>query len=349
LIDGLYQSWGPILEVWEGYAADPEMHFNGSSGGVASALALYCLEKEGAHGVLHTAADERDAIANRTVLSRNRSEILDRTGSRYSPASPCSALHLIESAPGPCVFIGKPCDVAGLGKAVTLKPSLGEKVGAVIGIFCAGTPSAQGTIDLLKKHHINADDISALRYRGQGWPGQFSAQHKSDGKIKALTYKESWGFVQAYRPYRCYLCPDATGELADISCGDAWYREIKENDSGYSVVLVRTERGKRILQGAIESGYLEVERAKPEILHLSQKGMPVKRGAVWGRVLALKAFGLPVPRYVGFSLFKGWLRISTEEKARSIIGTIRRIIKRKYYRKLIINRNDARSSQRDGC
>lgn len=345
LIDELYQSWGPILEVWEGYAADSEMRFNGSSGGAASALALYCLEKEGMHGVLHTAADDEDAIANKTVLSRNRSEILDRTGSRYSPASPCSALHLIESAPESCVFIGKPCDVAGLRKAMTLRPSLDEKVGAVIGIFCAGTPSTQGTIDLLKKHHINTDDVSTLRYRGRGWPGQFTAQHKSDNtNIRTLTYKESWGFVQAYRPYRCYLCPDATGELADISCGDAWYREIKDDDSGYSIVLVRNEKGKRIVNEAIKAGYLTMERAEPKILPLSQKGMPIKRGAVWGRIFVLKAFGLPVPKYVGFSLFRSWFKISAMDKARSIVGTIRRIFKRKYYRHLIISTNDARKS-----
>ena len=38
---------GYALEIWEGYAADPEIRRLGSSGGLLSALALYCLEKEG--------------------------------------------------------------------------------------------------------------------------------------------------------------------------------------------------------------------------------------------------------------------------------------------------------------
>jgi coenzyme F420 hydrogenase subunit beta len=219
---------------------------------------------------------------------------------------------------------------------VKLRPALKEKVGAVIGIFCAGTPSTQGTIDLLNKYHINAEDVGVLRYRGRGWPGHFTVRPKCDKNIICkLTYKEAWGFVQAYRPYRCYLCPDATGELADISCGDAWYREIKDDDPGHSIVLIRTEKGKQIIRRAIEAGYITMERAAPQILSLSQKALPNKRGTVWGRALTMRAFGLPAPQYIGFSLFKSWLALSVVEKAKSIFGTLRRIIKRKYYKKWI--------------
>lgn len=336
-IQELKVSWGTVLEVWEGYATDPEIRFHGSSGGLASALALYCLENEGMHGVLHTAADENNPLLNKTVLSRNRADILARTGSRYSPSSPCSELNLIESAPSSCVFIGKPCDVAGLRKASSLRPALDRKVGLVIGIFCAGTPSTQGTIDLLERLRIPVDGVNALRYRGRGWPGRFSVQQQGDsGRQVSLTYKEAWGFLQAYRPYRCYLCPDATSELADISCGDPWHRDITEGESGYSLVLVRTKRGRQILLGAIDAGFVTLERPAPKILRLSQKDMPIKRGAVWGRLLTMRAFGIPTPKFGGYSLFHNWLAIPAKEKAKSILGTIIRVIIRKYYRKLTI-------------
>jgi len=338
LINELKESWGTVLEVWEGYAKDPDIRFHGSSGGLASALALYCLEKEGMYGVLHTAVDEKNPLLNKTVLSRNHSDILSRTGSRYSPASPCSALKLVEYAPESCVFIGKPCDVAGLRKAMFLRQELDKKIGAVVGIFCAGTPSTQGTIDLLGKLHIDADDVSELRYRGRGWPGMFSVQRKKNtSRTEIMSYKKAWGFIQAYRPYRCYLCPDATSEFADISCGDPWYREVKVDEPGYSLVLVRTERGRQILRGAIEAGYVTLQTAPPKVLRLSQRGMPVKRGAVWGRLLTMSAFGIPIPKFVGFSLFRNWLSIPAMEKAKSILGTLRRIIKRRYYKKMTID------------
>ncbi|MCD4754248.1 MAG: Coenzyme F420 hydrogenase/dehydrogenase, beta subunit C-terminal domain [Deltaproteobacteria bacterium] len=148
-----------------------------------------------------------------------------------------------------------------------------------------------------------------------------------------MSYAESWGFLNKYRPYRCYLCPDGTSEFADISCGDPWYRETKEDASGYSLVLVRTEKGRKILNGAIESEYVSLKPTDPKILEKSQKNLLLKRGAIWGRLLTMKAFGIPTPHYKGFSLFKNWLTIPLMDKVRSIFGTARRIIQRKYYRK----------------
>jgi coenzyme F420 hydrogenase subunit beta len=333
LLRELRKGWGPVLEVWEGYAADPEFRFDGSSGGAVSALALYCLEREGMLGALHIAANGKKQYANRTVLSRNRKDILSRAGSRYAPASPCDGLEMIESAPGPCVFIGKPCDVTAVRKAQTVKPELDQNIGITIGIFCAGTPSTEGTLDLLNTVNIDPGGLEELRYRGKGWPGKFSVILKGEKKRQnIMTYMDAWGFVQKYRPYRCYLCPDGTSEFADISCGDPWYREIREGEQGYSLVLVRTERGRRILQGAMKDGYITLKRADPRILEASQRNLLTKRGAIWGRLVAMKALRIPTPQLHGFYLFDNWLKVSLQEKIRSIAGTLRRIMKRKYYK-----------------
>jgi len=75
--------------------------------------------------------------------------------------------------------------------------------------------------------------------------------------------------------------------------------------------------------------------AKPvdqSILMNSQKNLYGKRAAVWGRLLAFGILGLPKPRYKGFSLFSSWLTLSPVEKIKSVAGTMRRIIQRKYYK-----------------
>jgi len=145
LIDELRAGWGPVLAVWEGWASDGAIRFAGSSGGAATAIAAYCLEHRGAHGVLHTAAREDKPYLNRTVLSTTRAELLERTGSRYAPASPAEGIPTIKAAPGPCVFIGKPCDAAAVRKARRLDPELDAKLALAIGVFCAGTPSTGRT------------------------------------------------------------------------------------------------------------------------------------------------------------------------------------------------------------
>ncbi len=332
-IDDLKMNWGPVLEVWEGYAADPDLRYFGSSGGLASALSLYCIEKTGMQGLMHIGPGKEKPCANKTMFSTTRGEILANTGSRYAPASPCDSLQMMAIAPAPCVFIGKPCDVVALRKAQLLKPELDNKVGIAIGIFCAGTPSTQGTLDLLQRISIVPEQIEQIRYRGKGWPGKFSIKLKGEAQPReALTYMEAWGFIQKYRPYRCYLCPDGTGEFADIACGDPWYRRIEEGEQGHSLALVRTERGREMLKGAISSGCVVLKPAHPSILEASQPGLSAKRGAIWGRLLAMKIFGIPTPRFEGFSLFGNWLRIPAEDKMRSFGGTVKRILQRGYYK-----------------
>lgn len=333
VIPGLMKSWGPVLEVWEGYAADPEVRYAGSSGGLASAIALYCIEKGGMYGLLHIAQDEKTPLKNKTVLSSSRDEIVARTGSRYAPASPCDGLPMVAAAPNPCALIGKPCDVTAITLARSLRSELAEKIGVTIGIFCAGTPSSQGTFDLLEKEGIDPETVEELRYRGNGWPGKFSIKIKGEeASREVMTYMDSWGFLQKYRPYRCHLCPDPTSEFADIACGDPWYRSIEEGEAGQSMALVRTERGREVLRGAIEEGYVILKKADPSILEKSQRDVLHKRGAVWGRILAMKMLGIPTPKLQGFSLFHNWRQLSFKEKLKSTLGTVRRVILRGYYR-----------------
>jgi coenzyme F420 hydrogenase subunit beta len=331
----LKASFGPVLEIWEGHATDPEVRLAGSSGGMITSLCLYSLEKLGMHGVLHIGSDPDYPVRNKTTMSRTRQEVLSRTGSRYAPASACDRLDLVESAPAPCVFVGQPSEVTALVKAQALRPRLGEKVGLTISFFCAGTPATKGTLNLLKTQGINPAAVRELRYRGKGWPGHFAVTLRGQSAPTCeMTYDESWGFLQAYRPYSVHLCPDGTGEDADISCGDPWYRKERDGGPGSSLVIVRTERGREIVRGAIGSGYVCLESADAQKLVLSQGNLVAKRGAIWGRIVTMRALGLPVPKLRGFSLFKDWWRSSLRDKLRSTLGTARRVVARRYRKAL---------------
>jgi coenzyme F420 hydrogenase subunit beta len=324
---------GPVLELWEGHASDPEIRLAGSSGGLLTALSLFCLEQEGMHGVLHIGMDPEKPTRNRTRMSRSRLQLLAQTGSRYAPASACDSLALIADAPGPCVFVGQPTEVTALRKAQKLRPALNKKVGLALSFFCAGSPARQGTLDLLKSMNINPDDVKDLRYRGNGWPGMFAVTQKDSSKpVQQMTYAQSWGFVQAYRPFATHLCPDGTGEDADISCGDPWYREVKPGEAGSSLALVRTETGRQLLRRAMAAGYVTLTPAEPWKLIGSQKNLIAKRGAIGGRIATLRMLGLPAPKLQGFSLFQNWLGLSFEEKLRSTVGTVRRVFTRRYFR-----------------
>jgi coenzyme F420 hydrogenase subunit beta len=333
LINELKSFCGPVLDVWEGHAVDSEIRLAGSSGGLLTALSLYCLNELNMGGVLHIGQNLEDPTSNRTQLSRSRKDLLGKTGSRYAPASACDSLHLIENAGAPCVFIGQPSEVTALRKAALLKPSLAKKVGLTLSFFCAGSPSRKGTLDLLASKGIDQSNVEEIRYRGNGWPGMFAVKLKGRAQpLELMTYHQSWSFVQAYRPFSTHLCPDGSGEDADISCGDPWYRAVQPDDPGSSIIAVRTELGRRIIQGAIESGYVSLKPAEPWQLVESQRNLFEKRGAIWGRLTVLRLLGLPIPRLKGFFLFKNWRKLPWNAKLKSTFGTLRRVMTRKYYR-----------------
>jgi coenzyme F420 hydrogenase subunit beta len=241
--------WGPVLKVWEGYAADEQLRFKGSSGGAATALAQYCIDHEGADGVLQTQPDPADPLRNRPVFSRSYEDLLGGTGSRYSPAGPCERFDWLLGAKEAAVFIGKPCDVAALAKFGRVFPDIGPRTAVSISIFCAGTPSTQGTIEILNRMGVETGQVTGFRYRGNGWPGKAVARSQVQEMAGELTYLESWGeILSRHVAFRCRLCPDSSGEFADISCGDPWYRTVDPDDPGRSMVIARTERGRQLVR-----------------------------------------------------------------------------------------------------
>lgn len=326
-ITELGPGWGPVLEIWEGWAADPDVRYEASSGGAATALSLFGLEQDGAGGVLHIRARADVPTLNETHLSTTRSDVLGAVGSRYAPASPCDGLALAEQASAPVVFVGKPCDAAAVAKARALRPALDAKISVTIAIFCAGAPSTRGTHEMLRSMGFaDPTAVDSVAYRGKGWPGR--ARGRQGDREESLSYGESWGEVlQRFVPWRCRICPDHTGEFADISVGDPWYHgDIPDGEHGRSLVIARTERGAEFLRRAREAGALELEPRGPEALTLSQPNLLRVRGAVFGRVLTSRLFGAAVPRYRGFHTFGTWLRhLSLKDRAQSVYGTAKRV------------------------
>jgi coenzyme F420 hydrogenase subunit beta len=239
----------------------------------------------------------------------------------------------MEQAEAECVFVGKPCDVTGAVEAARQRPQLANRLGLTIAVFCGGTPTTAGTLATIRAAGMDPDDVTEVRYRGRGWPGQFTVTNHG-GVARSLTYERSWGeLLQKHRQWRCMICPDHTGEFADVSVGDPWYRNIEPGEAGRSLVLVRTERGRAAVRSAIAAGDLTLEFVAAEVLPLSQPNLVRIRGAVWGRVMAMAALGLPTPAFRGVPTFPTWRTLPPGERVRSVLGTVRRIFSRKLFRR----------------
>jgi len=324
---------GPSLEIWEGHAASPDIRYRGSSGGAVTALALYCLEREGMRFVLHTGMDPERPWRNVTVKSRSGAELILRAGSRYCPSSPCEALRDIEESDGPCVFIGKPCDAAAAIAVSSQRPRLRRNLGLVLTFFCAGPPCTKGTLSQLDRLGIRKEQVREIRYRGHGWPGEFTVVYDGGERRNSLSYKEAWGsLAKHHRSFRCHLCPDGLGEIADVSCGDAWHRYAADGNPGRSLVVARTARGRDILRKAMTEGYLDLVPSNPENVAAAQ-GLVKRRQQVFGRLLAMRLLLVPTPDYRGFPLFRAWRETSIVSRAKTVLGTLKRLVLRGLWRR----------------
>lgn len=341
--DAIDRDWGPVTAAWIGHAADDEIRHRGSSGGAVTALALHALQTGLAGAVAHVAAREDDPRRNAAVLSRDRAGLLRGAGSRYAQASPAEGLDDIAGGEDPVVFVGKPCDVASVARAAKADPALDAKLPLTIAIFCAGAPNLAATDRLLDRLQVpQGAKLTDLRYRGAGWPGLMQARWREAGGAEAvspgITYAEGWGgILQSERRWRCRICTDHTGAFADISVGDPWHRPPEgEAEAGRSLIVARTPRGRAFVEAAIAAGVLVARPEGRDAIARAQPGLKATQGAVWGRRMAMRLAGLPVPADRGLPLFRLWLALTAREKLSSLAGTAKRILRQKLWRPVVI-------------
>lgn len=341
--DAIDRDWGPVLAAWEGWAADPGIRHRGSSGGAVTALATFALSSGEAGGVAHIAARADDPRLNEAVISRDRAGLLRGAGSRYAQASPAESLGAIAAGADRVAFVGKPCDVASVRKAMDRDAALADKIPLTIAIFCAGAPNLVATGRLLDRLGVPKDgQLVDLRYRGRGWPGLMQAawidesgvRHETEG----MSYAEGWGQVlQSERRWRCRVCADHTGAFADISVGDPWHAPpARETDAGRSLIVARTARGRAFVEAAIRAGVLVGEARPRDVIARAQPNLKATHAAVWGRRAALRLVGLPAPRDAGLRLLPLWLGLPLRQKAQSIVGTWKRVLRERLWRRVRI-------------
>ncbi len=242
---------GRFTSCHVGYAQDRDVRWQAASGGIVTALLLAALESGRIDGAIVTRMDPDFPCRAQTYLAQKRQGILGAAGSKYCTAPVGASLRQLLERDGTFAVVGLPCHIHALRKLQTLQPRYQKKVLFSIGLFCARNflPGALRT--LLAKHGVSTADVTSIRYRGDGWPGWFQAGTiKGDTLRVALPTYYNDRFISFKMP-RCMLCTDAVGELADISCGDAWLPQYTANDSlGTSIVITRTATGAGVVSGA---------------------------------------------------------------------------------------------------
>jgi coenzyme F420 hydrogenase subunit beta len=328
----MHPVWGPVRDVRRTWAADPAVRHRAAAGGTLTALAQHLLDTGEVDTVLHVRASASQPLCTSAQVSRTAADALDGAQSRYGPAAPLTELHRLLDEGARIALIAKPCDISAVRNLAALDDRIERQVPYMLTLFCGGAPTL-GTAERIARHvGIEPDDVSVFRWRGEGWPGPTHVEAR-DGRTVDLTYEDVW-----YDPdvpwkydiqFRCKVCPDAIGEVADISAPDGWViedgRRVMREHPGRNLAIARTEAGERLLRAAIDAGVLVAEPSSvAEIDHMHFDHLPRKLGHP-ARLLALVAARQPAVRVRGYRPLRMLARLGPRRAAGSFLGTLRRV------------------------
>eukprot|EP00931_Biecheleriopsis_adriatica_P005905 TRINITY_DN107383_c0_g1_i1.p1 TRINITY_DN107383_c0_g1~~TRINITY_DN107383_c0_g1_i1.p1 ORF type:complete len:439 (-),score=45.30 TRINITY_DN107383_c0_g1_i1:55-1281(-) len=324
----MHPVFGPLRAWYRGWAADESVRWRAAAGGSLTTLAGFLLDTGRVQKVLHVRASKKDPTQTVAQVSTTSNEVASGCQSRYGPAAPL--VHVCQLLDEGLIFavVAKPCDIAAIRALAKIDDRVRSQIPYLLSIFCGGLPSRNAALKIAKHHGVEPHDIGTCRYRGHGWPGLMTMGQKSSGKEYGTTYNETWkwsasplgpdaGITKYDLQWRCKICPDAVGELADVSCPDGWLYDPKEkryvsvdgDDPGQNLVLARTACGEALVQDCIEASKLVVaplEISELEAMHFDH----YPRKCSWPmRILATWFFRRPARLSV--VNYRPWLAIFT--------------------------------------
>ena len=319
--------WGPATRIAKGHAADPAIRFQASAGGGLSALAIYLLESGRVDFILHVAPSAEQPMRTKRHLSFDRFQVMAAAGSRYGPAAPLVDFAQLLERGRPFAFIGKPCDVAALRNLARHDPRVDRLVPYVLAFVCGGASQFAKTRDLIRGFGLEEEDISLLRYRGMGNPGLTRVEAR-DGRAFAVTYNELWQDEGKWMlQFRCKICADAIGELADIAVSDVWPNgEPSGEDAGFNGFIARTPKGRALLEDAERAGALVlVEELEFRDLDVVQPHQVRKKQALAARLAAMRDAGAVTPSFTRLRLDAAAATSDAEARQASYAGMRERL------------------------
>lgn len=303
--------WGPRRAMHRGWAADPDVRHTAAAGGALTALGMFLLASGRVDAVLHVRAAEDDPTLTLPQISRTPAEVLAGAQSRYGPVAPLlPVLDLLDEGARFAV-IAKPCDITAVRNLARRDPRVDEQVAYLLTIFCGTTASRHMPRAMATAHGLDPDALTLFRYRGMGWPGLTTLEDATGARAE-LSYEAAYLDESETRwaydaPWRCKVCPDQIGEVADVSVPDGWLladdgTPLHEEAPGVNVLFERTARGSELVAAAAQAGYLELAELSERdfaCMHADHRGYRLGEP---GRLAGLREAGAAEPRVEGYRL-----------------------------------------------
>ncbi len=240
---------GPYQEIDLARAVAPETLMAGQDGGVVSALLIWGLETGQIDGAATSVLSSERQWDCEPAIVTDREGVLAAAGSRYTySANPLALLQAAELGLSKVALVGMGCQTSITGAMQARRVNKWRrKIAWTFGLLCSKSFTYDGLMGEIAQEELglDLDHLARVNIKGR------LLFYTDTGDEIVYPLKQSHRFT---RP-GCLHCPDFAAEHADISFGG-----LGQGD-GWTLSIVRTERGREIWDGAIAAGLLESKRA----------------------------------------------------------------------------------------
>ena len=220
-------------------------------GGAVTTLLTSAFRNGMIDGAALSGTDEDRPFHPAPKLATNPEQVLEYAGTRYSYSPNLLAFNEgVKQKRTSLAFVGTPCQIHAI-RRIQMIPlrKYAEKLNFAIGLMCTECFTYEG---LVEKHIQEELGVDPRDIRKMNIKAKVFVTTKS-GEMKVIPLKEA----KQYTRRSCFPCTDFSAELADISAGGLGL-------SGWTLAIIRTERGEEIFNDAEEAGLLKTKPIEEE-------------------------------------------------------------------------------------
>ncbi len=327
-MDTVEKVGGVFRFVGTGCTTDPEIRKIGVSGGVATSVMIYALEKGYIDGCVLAGWDPEKPYLAKAYVATSKKDVIACSGSKYQPHPQLLGIReAYEMGLKNIAVSATPCHAQSLRKMMMSDDEELQKISSIIKLiscnFCAAHWALAGTKWLLKTWlNIEMEDVVEMNYRTGAFPGTMRVRTK-DGVLHEKAFVRSGGVAALGRftPEECRICLEKVGYAGDIVFGDTWchpalppnfdlfppteedmQKDPRKRDAaekGLSAIVARSEFGLKLLEECRDAGVIKMWENTPEETDKFLSGVTGEKPEWYGPwIEARKHRGMPVREYL---------------------------------------------------
>jgi coenzyme F420 hydrogenase subunit beta len=248
------EGYGPYAYALYARSTDPGILEKCQDGGIVSAIILHQMEQGKLKGAIlgDVYPDNRQVGLHKLAMSRE--DVLNCAASRYTYSPNTLALQeAMQQDIGPIAVVGVPCQIDGVrlqqNSSIRFNVSswYRKNITLTFGLFCSESFTNESINKLGEIIEEDPATIENINIKGKVI---IRLENKEVKTVSLKQYRE-WA-----RP-ACLYCLDYGAENADIGAGGIGI-------DGWTYTLIRTKRGHKAFQAALDDGWLETRPLSDE-------------------------------------------------------------------------------------